>query len=83
MVLLAVGDGRFVLSGLRARQLGLEFSGLPFWRISNILSCLVHLGLIRRVVGSYKYYLTGVGRRVIAAGLYLKNQVLIPALAKA
>ncbi len=39
--------------------------------------------LIKKVGGTYKYYITELGRTVIAAGLKLKNLILIPDLARA
>ena len=38
-------------------------------------------GIIERVHGTYKYFATAYGKEVIAAGLAVKNLVLIPALA--
>ena len=37
--------------------------------------------LIKQVHGTYKYYLTRLGRRVIAAALRLREGCIIPALA--
>ena len=39
--------------------------------------------LIRKVGGTYKYYVTDLGRTVITMGLKLKELVLIPELARA
>ena len=82
-ILLAVANGKYTINGLRAKNLKAEFPDLPAWKISSILSRLKNLGLIKKVTGSYKYYLTVLGKKVITAGLFLKNQVIIPALAKA
>lgn len=80
--MLAVADGKFVIGGFRARHLRCKFLGLASWKISNILLRLRNLGLIKRVAGSYRYYVTALGKNVIVAGLFLKNRMLIPALAK-
>lgn len=82
-ILLAIGDGKYTIHGLRAKDLKLKFQNLPSWKISNILARLKNLGLIRKVNKSYKYHVTKLGKSVIATGLHLKNQVIIPALAKA
>jgi len=82
-LLLAIGDGRFTVDGLGARHLGAEFVGLASWRTSNILARLKALSLIFRVERTYKYFVTELSRRAIVAGLFLKNQKLIPFLAKA
>jgi hypothetical protein len=45
------------------------------------LDALRQLGVIKRVTGSYRYYLTRAGRAAIAAGRRLTEQTIIPALA--
>jgi hypothetical protein len=40
-------------------------------------------GLIRKVGGTYKYYLSDLGRAVVTMGLKLKELVVIPELARA
>jgi hypothetical protein len=42
---------------------------------------LRHLGVIKRVLGTYRYYLTRAGRAAIAAGRRLTEHTIIPALA--
>ena len=44
-------------------------------------SSLRHLGVIKRVLGTYRYYLTRAGRAAIAAGRRLTEHTIIPALA--
>ena len=62
-ILLAVANGKYTINGLRAKNLKAEFPDLPAWKISSILSRLKNLGLIKRVTGSYKYYLTVLGKK--------------------
>ena len=81
-ILKAIGNGKFNIDGLRAKDLKSEFPHLPQWKISNILTRLKNLGLLKKVANSYKYYLTNLGKSVTSAGLFLKNQVIIPALAR-
>ena len=38
-------------------------------------------GIIERVQGTYKYFATAYGKEIIAAGLTIRNLMLIPALA--
>ncbi|MBF0463032.1 MAG: hypothetical protein HQL87_16810 [Magnetococcales bacterium] len=38
--------------------------------------------LVKKCVNSYKYYLTSLGRMVIASGLKLRELVLIPSLSR-
>jgi predicted transcriptional regulator len=39
-------------------------------------------GLIKKVHGTYKYYLTRLGRKVITTALKLKTMFIIPSLAE-
>jgi DNA-binding HxlR family transcriptional regulator len=49
--------------------------------LSRHLTRLRHIGLIRRIGGTYRYYLTRIGRAAIAACCHITENVLIPALA--
>ena len=49
--------------------------------MSRIFKRLRLHGIIERVQGTYKYFATAYGKEIIAAGLTVKNLVLIPALA--
>ena len=49
--------------------------------LSRQLARLRHLGVIKRVLGTYRYYLTRAGRAAIAAGRRLTEHTIIPALA--
>ena len=40
-------------------------------------------GIIRKIGKTYKYYLTRIGKAVIAAGLIIKEMSITPVLAKA
>jgi hypothetical protein len=82
-ILLAIADGKYTINGLRAKNLKSEFPDLPPWKISSILSRLKNLGLSKKAANSYKYYVTALGKSVISTGLYLKNLVIVPSLAKA
>jgi hypothetical protein len=82
-ILLSIADGKFTINGLRAKNLRVEFPEFKSWKISNILKRLKSLGLIKKISKSYKYYVTDLGKTLIVAGLYLKNQVLVPCISKA
>jgi DNA-binding HxlR family transcriptional regulator len=58
------------------RRLGEESSG----RITRSLKRLRVHGLIKKVGRTYKYYLTALGKQVIALGLKLKELYIIPVL---
>ena len=49
--------------------------------LTRQLARLRQLGVIKRVTGSYRYYLARAGRAAIAAGRRLTQHTIIPALA--
>lgn len=49
--------------------------------ITRYLKRLRDFGLIKKVVGIYRYYLTRLGRSAIAAACRISEQFIIPALA--
>lgn len=81
-ILLAVADGKFTLKGITNKVLRRMLPDKKPWQISGILKRLRLHGLIKKVGSTYKYYLTNLGKQVIAAGLCFKNMSLIPALSK-
>jgi len=50
-------------------------------RLSRQLRRLRHLGVIKRVAGTYRYYLTRIGRAATAAPCRVTQTVIIPTLA--
>jgi DNA-binding HxlR family transcriptional regulator len=56
-------------------------TGLSPSALSRHLARLRHIGIIRRIHGTYRYYLTRIGRAVITAGCHITENILIPALA--
>jgi hypothetical protein len=82
-IILAVADGKFNLKNLRAKDLKIKFPEFTAWKITAILKRLKNLSLIKRLKKSYRYAVTQTGKKVFATGLYLKNQIIIPALANA
>jgi DNA-binding HxlR family transcriptional regulator len=49
--------------------------------VSRALKRLRVHGLIKKVGGTYKYYLTKLGKKAIVTGLYLKEMFIVPQLA--
>jgi hypothetical protein len=82
-ILLAIGDGKFTISGLRAKDLKAEFPEYPSWKITNLLRRLRDLKIISKVAKSYKYHVTALGKAVIAAGLFCKNLEIVKTIANA
>jgi hypothetical protein len=75
----AIIDGGTNVSGFRNRDLqqSLSISGR---QVSAVLRRLREHGLIKKVGGTFKYYLTAFGRRATATGLKLREMAAIPLL---
>jgi hypothetical protein len=81
-ILEAAADGRFTLKGITNKELRRLLPDKTPGQMSRILKRLRLHGLIKKVGKTYKYYLTALGRQVIAAGLWYKNMKLIPLLSE-
>ena len=77
-----IARAEFNISGFRNRRLRDLVPALSSGQISRLLKRLRTHGLIKKATRCYKYYLTALGRQVIALGLRLKNLVIIPELAQ-
>jgi hypothetical protein len=77
---LTLGRGEWTISGFRAADLRAHIPGLSAGRSSYLLKRLRTHGLIKKVGHRYKYYLTQLGRRVLAATLKLREYVVVPSL---
>jgi hypothetical protein len=75
--------GEHTIQGLRNADLRRHLPDRSAGQVSRILKRLRTHGLIKKVGRTYKYYVTALGRTVLAAGLKLENIVLIPDLARA
>ena len=73
--------GEFNLHGLQNKTLRQHLPDKTPGQISRLLKRLRLHGFIKKVARSYRYYLTHIGKHVIATGLKLKQLVLIPQLA--
>jgi hypothetical protein len=80
-LLLAIVRGEFNLRGFQVRDLRHLLPHLTGSQISRMLKRLRMHRLLKKVRGTYRYYLTRAGRRVIAAALQLRESCIIPALA--
>jgi hypothetical protein len=74
--------GEFNSSGLTCRRLCRVLENRTGPQVSRLLRRLRTHGLIRKIGRTYKYYLTDLGRRTIAAALHLREFLVIPALAR-
>jgi len=81
MLFEALARGEFNISGLRNKTLRSYLGHKSSGQVSRLLRRLRLHGLIKKVGRTYKYYLTTLGKEVIAAGLKLKTLFLVPQLA--
>lgn len=75
--------GEFNLRGFQNKTLRTHLGEKTSAQLSRLLKRLRLHGLIKKVGHTYRYYLTALGKHVIASGLKLRNLVLIPQLALA
>lgn len=73
--------GEFNINGFRNKLLRQYLPHKNSGAISRILKRLHLHGMIRKIAKGYKYYVTSLGKTVIAAGLTVRNMVVIPKLA--
>ena len=80
---LALARGEFTIRGVHNQALRTRFPQYNSGQMSRVLRRLRTHGLIKKASHCYKYYLTALGKQVIALGLKLKELVIIPELAAA
>lgn len=79
-ILEAISRGEYMAFGMQAKDIREHIPELSPSAMSRIFKRLRLHGLIERVKGTYKYFPTAYGKEVIAAGLTVKNLILVPAL---
>jgi hypothetical protein len=82
-LLRALQRPEFNIRGMRRADLAAFVPDLSPAALSRQLKRIRHLGLIKRVGGTYRYYLTRLGRAAIAAACSVTEMRLVPALALA
>lgn len=75
-----LGSGQFNISGFQNKDLRHRLKDKNTGQISRSMKRLRVHGLIKKVGTTYKYYLTALGKQVVALGLKLKNLYIIPQL---
>ncbi len=82
-ILTALMSGEFNINGFRNKNLR-EILKNKFnsAQMTRVIKRLYVFGLIKKVKNSFKYYLTKFGKKVIAAGLIVKEFNIIPSLAQ-
>lgn len=79
-LLQALQNPRVTIAGIRRGDLLADLSMFTPGRLSRQLRRLLDLGLIKRVSGTYRYYLTKTGRAATAAAAWLTHTTIIPAM---
>jgi len=82
-LLRAIQRPEFNIHGLRRADLAARLPMFSPSQLSRQLRRLRGLGLLKRVAGTYRYYLTRCGRAAIAACCRLTQFEIVPALANA
>ena len=77
---LTLARGEWCISGFRACDLRQHMPGLTSSRSSYLIKRMRTHGLIKKVGRRYKYYLTKLGRRVLATTLCIREFVVLPEL---
>ena len=75
-----LGRGEFHISGFQNKDLRRHLESQNTGQVSRLMKRLRTHGLIKKIGKTYKYYLTSLGKQVIALGLKLKNLYVIPEL---
>lgn len=79
----AIAQGEFTVSGFRNRNLRDLLPDKSSGQVGRMLKRLHTHRLIKKVGKTYKYYLTDLGKRAVAAALIVRELEIIPALANA
>jgi hypothetical protein len=79
----SLGSGEFNISGFQNKDLRRRVKHKNTGQISRLMKRLRTHGLIKKIGRTYKYYLTSLGKQVVALGLKLKNLYVIPELSVA
>jgi len=72
--------GEFNIHGFRHKDIKNHLEGKSSSQISHFLKRLRMHGIIKKVRKTYKYYLTVMGKRIVATALKLKEMFVIPYL---
>lgn len=80
-VLEVISRGEYMTFGMQGKDIRKHLKYISPSAMSRIFKRLRLHGIIERVQGTYKYFTTAYGKEIIAAGLVVRNLVLIPALA--
>ena len=81
-LLMIIARGEHCISGFQNKSLRRFLTNKTCGQVSRILKRLRLHGLIRKIKGTYKYYLTNLGKQLIVATMRIKEYVIIPSLSE-
>jgi hypothetical protein len=76
----ALQNPKLNIAGIRRSELLPDLAMFSPARLSRQLRRLLDIGVIKRVAGTYRYYLTKAGRAATAAAEHLTTAIIIPAM---
>jgi DNA-binding HxlR family transcriptional regulator len=76
----ALQNPRVNIAGIRRGDLLEDLGMFSPTRLSRQLRRLLDTGVIKRVAGTYRYYLTKAGRAATAAAQHLTHATIVPAM---
>ena len=76
----ALRNPRVNIAGIRRSNLLPDLGMISPTRLSRQLRRLLDLGVIKRVTGTYRYYLTKAGRAATAAAERITEAVIVPTM---
>ncbi len=79
-VLEAINRGEYMAFGMQGKNIRQHLPQITPSAMTRIFKRLRVHGLIEKIPGSYKYLITALGKEIIAAGLTVKNLILVPTL---
>ena len=79
-LILAVVRGEHLISGLTVRRLRKRLPGWTGSQLSRAIRRLRQLGLLKKIGGTFKYYITKLGQRVAIAAMRIREATIIPAM---
>lgn len=80
LILKTIDRGEYNISGFQNKNVRDHIPSKSSSQVSRILERLRSHGLIKRIRNTYKYYITKLGRIVVATGLKLRELFIIPQL---
>ena len=81
-ILETIDRGEFNIRGFQNIDIRSRLDGISSSAVSRIIKRLFLHGLIEKISGTYRYFLTALGKSVVAAGLKVRNLIIVPQLAK-